>query len=87
MINLGDDQGVCWMVELFTDEDRRNLNALAEEMPKLRMLLEELIETLDILGDEETMKSIRASEKDLQEGELLDFSDVLKELGLDEREM
>ncbi len=75
------------MVEVFTDEDRRNLNALAEEMPKLRMLLEALIETLDILGDEETMKSIRASEKNLQEGGLLDFSDILKELGLDEREI
>ena len=75
------------MVEVFTDEDRRNLNALAEEMPKLRILLEELMETLDILGDRELMKSIRASEKDLQEGRLLDFSDVLKELGIDEREI
>ncbi|OGD44190.1 hypothetical protein A3K69_07240 [Candidatus Bathyarchaeota archaeon RBG_16_57_9] len=69
------------MVEVFTDEDRRNINALAEEMPKLRILLEELIETFDVLGDGETMRSIRASEKDLQEGGLLDFSDALKELG------
>ena len=74
------------MVEVFTDEDGRNLNALAEEMPQLRILLEELIETLDILGDKETMKSIRASEKDIEEGGLLSFSDALKELGLDERE-
>jgi len=74
------------MVEVFTDEDGRNLNALAEEMPQLRVLLEELIETLDILGDKETMKSIRASEKDIEEGGLLSFSDALKELGLDERE-
>jgi len=74
------------MVEVFTDEDGKNLNALAEEMPQLRILLEELIETLDILGDKETMKSIRASEKDIEEGGLLSFSDALKELGLDERE-
>jgi hypothetical protein len=75
------------MVEVFTEEDRKNLNALAEEMPKLRILLEELLETLDILGDKETMKSIRASEKDIEEGRMLGFSGALKELGLDEREI
>jgi hypothetical protein len=75
------------MVEVFTDEDRKNLNALAEEIPKLRILLEELIETLNILGDKEAMNNIGASEMDAEEGRLLDFSDALKELGLDEREI
>lgn len=76
------------MVEAaFTEEDRKNLNTLAEEMPRLRILLEELIETLEVLGDEELMKSIRASEKDLQEGELISYSEILKELGINEREI
>jgi len=37
---------------VFTDEDKRELIILAEEMPGLRLLVEELMETLKILGDE-----------------------------------
>jgi hypothetical protein len=76
------------MVEAaFTEEDRKNLNTLAEEMPRIRLLLEELMETLEVLGDEDLMKSIRASEKDLREGDLISYREILKELGLNEREM
>ena len=75
------------MVEAsFTEEDRKNLNTLAEEIPRLRSLLEELMETLEVLGDEDLMKSIRASEKDLREGELISYGEIRKELGLNERE-
>jgi len=70
-----------------TDEDRRNLRILREELPKVRLLLEELIETLEVLGDEELMKSIKASERDVQEGRLVDFGELLKELGLNEQEI
>ena len=58
---------------VFTDEDKRNLKTLAEELPKLRLLVEELMETLEILSDEKLMKSIRASLKDIQEKRLLGF--------------
>ena len=45
------------MIEtVFTDENRRNLKALAEEMPDLRMLVEELIETMEILSDENLLR-------------------------------
>ena len=70
-----------------TDEDRRNLRILREELPKVRLLLEELIETLEVLGDEELMKSIKASERDVQEGRLVGFGELLKELGLNEQEI
>jgi len=70
-----------------TDEDRRNLRILREELPKVRLLLEELIETLEVLGDEDLMKSIKASERDVQEGRLVDFGELLKELGLNEQEI
>ena len=70
-----------------TDEDRRNLRILREELPKVRLLLEELIETLEVLGDEKLMKSIKASERDVQEGRLVDFGELLKELGLNEQEI
>lgn len=70
-----------------TDEDRRNLKILAEEVPKLRLLFEGFLETLEILSDAALMESIKASEKDLQEGKLLSFKELLKELGLDEKEI
>jgi len=72
---------------VLTDEDRRNLKILAEEVPKLRLLFESFLETLEILSDTALMESIRASEKDVQEGKLLGFKELLKELGLDEKEI
>jgi hypothetical protein len=72
---------------VFTDEDKRNLKTLAEELPKLRLLVEELMETLEILSDEKLVKSIRASLKDIQEKRLLGFKELLTELSLDEKEI
>jgi len=75
------------MVEaVFTEEDRENLRILREELPKIRLLLEELMETLEILGDEELMESVKASEEDIREGRLIDFERLLKELDLNEQE-
>ncbi len=76
------------MVETeFTEEDKRNLKILAEELPKLRSVVEELTETLEILGDERLMKSIKASLKDLQEGKLLTYKELLSELHIDEKQI
>jgi hypothetical protein len=72
---------------VLTDEDKRNLKTLAEELPKLRLLVEELMETLEILNDEKLMKSIRASLKDIQENRLLGLKELLTELSLDEKEI
>jgi len=72
---------------VFTEEDRKNLKSLTDEVPKLRSLIEELIETLEILGDETLMESITVSEKDVKEGRLLGLKELLKELSLDEREI
>ena len=71
----------------FTKEDKKNLKTLAEELPKLRTLIESLIETLEILGDEELMESIRKSEKDVQEGRLLGYKELLKELDINENQI
>ena len=76
------------MVEVtFTEEDRKNLQTLAEEMPKLRSLVEEFIETIEILSDKNLMKSIRKSDRDIREGRVLTFKELLKELGLNEKEI
>jgi len=72
---------------VFTDEDKRNLKTLAEELPKLRLLVEELTETLEILGDEKLMKSIAASLKDVKEGRVVGFRELLTELHLSEKEI
>jgi hypothetical protein len=79
---------VIWLADVvLTEEDKRNLKTLAEEVPKLRILVEELVETLDILGDEKLMKSIKAAEKDIQENRLIDFKELLAELKIDEEEI
>jgi hypothetical protein len=51
--DLSDEQVI---EAVFTDENRRNLKALAEEMPDLRTLVEELIETMEILSDENLLR-------------------------------
>jgi len=48
---------------VFTDEDKRDLIILAEEMPYLRFLVEELVETLEILGDENLTRALMQARK------------------------
>ncbi len=76
------------MVEaVFTDEDKKNLKVIAEELPKLRSVVEELMETLEILSDEKLMKSIDRSLKDVKEGRVLSYKEMLQELSIDEKEI
>jgi hypothetical protein len=44
----------------FTEEDRKYLRTLAEEVPRLRVILEELLETVEVLGDEELLRGSSA---------------------------
>ncbi|KAF5426740.1 hypothetical protein C5S39_14530 [Candidatus Methanophagaceae archaeon] len=48
-----------------------------------RNLLDEVLETLDILADEELMQAIRESEDEIERGETRDLKDFIKELGLE----
>lgn len=76
------------MVEaVFTDEDKKNLKVIAEELPKLRIAVEELKETLEILSDEKLMRSIDKSLKDVKENKVLSYKEMLKELSIDEKEL
>ena len=63
-----------------TKEDRENLKLLAKEMPKLTKLIEELIETLDVMGNEEEVKAINESLKQVRRGEIRDWDEYLNEL-------
>ena len=58
---------------LLTDEDRGLLL-------KVSSLLEEVIETLDILEDENALKSIKEAEDDVKAGRVRDYNEFLKEL-------
>ena len=72
---------------VFTEEDRKNLKILRKELPKVRLLLEELVETLEVLGDEGLRESIKASEEDVKKGRLIGLKDLLKELRLNRQEV
>ena len=58
---------------LLTDEDRTLLL-------KMNTLLEELIETLEILEDEDTMKAITEAEEDVKAGRVRNYDEFIKEL-------
>jgi len=58
---------------LLTEEDRLLLL-------KVSSLLEEIIETFDILRDEETMSSIREAEEDLKAGRVRGYGEFIEEL-------
>lgn len=76
------------MVEaVFTDEDKKNLKVIAEELPKLRIAVEELKETLEILSDEKLMRSIDKSLKDVKENKVISYKEMLEELSIDEKEL
>ena len=48
---------------VFTDEDKRDLVILAEETPALRFYVEDLMETLEILGDEKLTRALMQARK------------------------
>jgi hypothetical protein len=45
-----------------------------------RDLLEELLETLEIMGDKNLMEGIRKAQEDIKEGRVRDFDEFVKEL-------
>lgn len=58
---------------LLTDEDRALLF-------KVSSLLGEILETFDILEDEDAMKSIREAEEDVKAGRVRGYNEFIKEL-------
>ncbi|MEM0054227.1 MAG: hypothetical protein QXL89_08595 [Nitrososphaeria archaeon] len=58
---------------LLTDEDRALLL-------KVSGLLEEILETLDILEDKDLMESIKEAEEDVREGRVRSYEEFVEEL-------
>ena len=67
------------MSEVVSVFDKNDLELLFQT----RNLLDEVLETLDIMADEDLMKAIRESEDEIERGETRDLKDFVKELGLE----
>ncbi len=51
-----------------------------EKLAKPKKSVEEILETIEVLCDEELMKSIQTSQKDVEENRVLSYSQVLEQL-------
>jgi len=58
---------------ILTEEDRKLLL-------RVNRLLEEVLETLEIMGDDETVKAIREAEEDLRADRVRNYDEFVEEL-------
>ena len=58
---------------ILTDEDRRLLLRVSR-------LLEEVLETLEVVSDRETVKAIREAEEDMKAGRVRGYDEFVEEL-------
>ena len=58
---------------ILTDEDRRLLLRVSR-------LLEEVLETLEVASDQETVKAIREAEEDVKAGRVRGYDEFMEEL-------
>ncbi len=79
---------MTWLIKtVFTDEDKRNLKGIAEELKEIRKLIEDLTETLINLSDKELMKSFNASPNDIKENQVDSYKETVeKQLDIAEKE-
>lgn len=59
--------------QIITEKDRQKLQ-------ELRNLLEEIIETIDIILDKEAIRKIREAEQDIKQGRTKTWNQFIKEL-------
>lgn len=63
----------------------KTINKMAVvELLKIREEIDSFIETLEILKDEELLRDIEEAKKDIEEGNVISFDDLVKELGLED---
>ena len=54
------------------------------ELLRIRDEIDSFIETLEVLEDKELLKDIEQAMKDVEEGNVISFDDLVKELGLED---
>ena len=64
------------MTSLLTDEERKLLIRAVN-------LMDELLETLEVMQDEELVKDLRAALREVEEGKTKPFNELVRELGLE----
>jgi hypothetical protein len=65
--------------EFLDEEDRKLLIETSQKLDKATKLMEELLETAEILSDKEMMKSIRQGQKDIKAGKVRELGSLLEE--------
>ncbi len=56
--------------------------SIIDELEEMKEKIESLIETLEIMSDDELMESIKEAEKDVEEGRVVDYFELAKKLGI-----
>jgi len=71
---------VSWLVRtVFTNEDKRKLRGIAEELKEIRKIIEELTEIIVSVSDKKLMKMVNASEDNLNENKVDSYKEILEE--------
>ena len=93
--SISEIQDIAHLAEQFEEEDLDAVNITSHGEPLLTILptstyntlkelyekIDSLLETIEVLQDEELMASIHRGMKDIEEGRVEPLDDVLKELG------
>jgi hypothetical protein len=61
------------------DKDRKLILETRQKLDEVTKLMEELLETVEILGDPEMMKNIHEGTEDIKAGRVKDLHSFLKE--------
>jgi hypothetical protein len=73
---------------VFTEEDKKNLRAIAEELKDLRKLIEKLTETIVNINDKKLLESFQATQNDFNENKVLSYKETLqKQIDTAEKEI
>jgi hypothetical protein len=73
--------------QVFTDDERRNLRAIAVELHELRKVVMELAETLVKMSDKDLLKSLNSSQEGVEENKVLKYTEKLeKQIDVAEKE-
>lgn len=59
------------------DNDRKLILDTRKKLDKVTKLMEELLETVEILNDQEMMKNIKNGQEDIKAGKIKDFDILL----------
>ncbi|MEM1577005.1 MAG: hypothetical protein QXT98_05790 [Archaeoglobaceae archaeon] len=58
--------------------------SIIKELEEIKARIESIIETLEVMNDEELAQSIKKGLEEADRGELKDFDEILEDLGISE---